>query len=760
MKRLSSSLVLFFILRIALPQTITYTESSTGLSYPGWEGGNTELEFADINKDGHVDFVTIGDHSSPGVSSSLHGIIVYFGDGTGAWTVHMEGNFGYGGIAVGDVNNDGHWDVGYGMHHDYSSNDFGNQLMEAALGDGTGMSWIPWDDGLATNGEDWGMFGTDFADVDVDGDLDIGSISFGCCSGVHVYLNNMDGTWTQSYGFLNGNSDNRFVFGDLNNDGYPDFIAAHASVAVQLGDGSGNFTNAGGSLPGPSYRGPSIGDIDNDGDRDLAFVTTNVEVWGWDQVQQIWVDYSGNLPAGGGYEEAQLCDMNADGYMDLAAFGNSLFTLWLGDGAGNWTQAATFNTPQNGDCKAFRVGGDVDHNGFPDIILVYEQGSWPSYQNHLKCYKESSVAENLTAFPVFPKGLEVFHQHSVQFIDWLSAVPGNADSWVKLEYSLNGLNGLWTIIGDSLPNSGRHQWNIPQANSSNCFLRITTYTASDEAVAITPQPFTILGNDILIADFTADSTYGEYPFAVQFTDLSSACAVTWEWDFDLDGTPDSFEQNPSWSYDVAGLYSVSLKISNGQTDTTAIKTDFIEVLHPAGAGFLADPLTGFAPLTVQFTSSNPGSNIWWEWDFDNDGAIDSYEENPQYIYANPGIFSVKLITGNGLSEDTKLMENYITVDEWTGMITSDKEKAMLKVIPNPVSNKGHVLFHLSEPSEIRLNILNTQGEKIFEWNPKSVYGRGFHSILLDFSTHGTPAGLYILEMETASGSRSVKFLVR
>ena len=36
------------------------------------------------------------------------GLLVYFGDGAGNWTLQMsEQSFGYGGVDVGDINNDG-----------------------------------------------------------------------------------------------------------------------------------------------------------------------------------------------------------------------------------------------------------------------------------------------------------------------------------------------------------------------------------------------------------------------------------------------------------------------------------------------------------------------------------------------------------------------------------------------------------------------------------------------------------------------------
>ncbi|NWG28555.1 MAG: VCBS repeat-containing protein, partial [Ignavibacteriaceae bacterium] len=264
-KILLLSLISFYTI---YPQYIpAYVESSGGLNNPFLEGGRTELELADIDGDGNLDIISVGDHGSPYINTGEHGVMVWRGNGTGAnWAVIQIGNFGYGGVAIGDVNNDGKLDVGYGIHHNYSGEDLGDQILEVALGNGFGNQWTPWDNGLATNGEDWGMFCTDFADVDCDGDLDIGANSFGCCAGVHIYLNNRNETWTQSFGFTGGNSSMDFVFGDVNNDGYPDFATAQQNGTVYINDGTGNFT-----LARSGYRyGPDLGDVDNDGTDELS----------------------------------------------------------------------------------------------------------------------------------------------------------------------------------------------------------------------------------------------------------------------------------------------------------------------------------------------------------------------------------------------------------------------------------------------------------------------------------------------------------
>ena len=72
------------------------------------------------------------------------------------------------------------------------------------------------------------------------------------------------------------------------------------------------------------------------------------------------------------------------------------------------------------------------------------------------------------------------------------------------------------------------------------------------------------------------------------------------------------------------------------------------------------------PLEVHFTDISISDPVYpilsWQWDFDNDGTIDSDEQNPVWIFSEPGDFTVRLITSNALNSDTLTLENLITVN--------------------------------------------------------------------------------------------------
>ena len=165
------------------------------------------------------------------------------------------------------------------------------------------------------------------------------------------------------------------------------------------------------------------------------------------------------------------------------------------------------------------------------------------------------------------------------------------------------------------------------------------------------------------AEFSADPLIGTVPLEVQFTDASIGDITSWEWDFENDGTIDSNEQNPLFTYSEIGVYSVSLTVTDGMTTDTEIKVDYIEVEVAVEADFTADPISGIAPLEVVFTSTSTGNITSWEWDFDNNGSIDSTEETPTYTYTDAGDYSVSLTVGDGVITDTETKIDFISVGD-------------------------------------------------------------------------------------------------
>lgn len=81
------------------------------------------------------------------------------------------------------------------------------------------------------------------------------------------------------------------------------------------------------------------------------------------------------------------------------------------------------------------------------------------------------------------------------------------------------------------------------------------------------------------------------------------------------------------------------------------------------AAFTADKTSGNAPLTVQFTDQSTNEPTSWAWDFNNDGTLDSTQQNPTYEYSAAGTYSVKLTVTNSAGSDEETKTDYITVTE-------------------------------------------------------------------------------------------------
>jgi len=77
------------------------------------------------------------------------------------------------------------------------------------------------------------------------------------------------------------------------------------------------------------------------------------------------------------------------------------------------------------------------------------------------------------------------------------------------------------------------------------------------------------------------------------------------------------------------------------------------------ANFIASPLSGCAPIVVQFTDQSTGNPTSWQWDLGNNTT--STLQNPSTTYINPGTYTITLTVTNADGSNTKTQVNYINV---------------------------------------------------------------------------------------------------
>lgn len=208
-----------------------------------------------------------------------------------------------------------------------------------------------------------------------------------------------------------------------------------------------------------------------------------------------------------------------------------------------------------------------------------------------------------------------------------------------------------TVSNTAVPSNSKTQTNLIVVNPG----------ATTAATTATTTPI------LPVALFTASPISGTAPLSVQFTDESTGSPTSWEWDFG-DGNENSTE-SPLYTYTTAGTYTVSLTATNGAGSNTSATTQNITVTSGAPvAAFSATPLSGEAPLTVQFTDASTGTPTSWEWTF-GDGTTGNVQ-NPSHVYASPGTYTASLIAVNGVGSSTNGPVQTITVNGATATETT------------------------------------------------------------------------------------------
>lgn len=328
-------------------------------------------------------------------------------------------------------------------------------------------------------------------------------------------------------------------------------------------------------------------------------------------------------------------DCNLDKY--FAAFVNSgSGKLWVADFGNSPGNAPSFPVmiPQtNGrGLKIFRSGGNYH-------ILSATNGSGYKFYNYrfgsnLLNTPQTIYADTMANL-VDPWALEIFEDSSSVFGFAPSFAPMSV-KWFKFPNICSGGSGFSTdpVSVQITAGSGGYQ-----------FVDLKITDSSGETFLYTDSVFV---NPIPNSAFsTGPACEGNI---VNFTDNSTvpAGAITnWEWDFG-DGSPLSFQQNPSHTFAVSGTYNVTLTTQSGPNcpSNTITQTVTISPLPIPDFNVPVTSCQGYS-LTLDDNSAAPGTttNTSWLWSFSDNNSSDTLQST-SHVFDSVGVFNISLTVTN------------------------------------------------------------------------------------------------------------------
>jgi PGF-pre-PGF domain-containing protein len=123
------------------------------------------------------------------------------------------------------------------------------------------------------------------------------------------------------------------------------------------------------------------------------------------------------------------------------------------------------------------------------------------------------------------------------------------------------------------------------------------------------------------------------------------------------GGTDAGTNATAFAPSVTGISTIRTTVDGQYVD--------VDVMVPVTARFTGTPVTGPAPLTVQFNdTSDCTTPLTWNWSFGNGdwfNTTDILQRNASYTYNNPGTYTVSLTIADAATSNTSTRTDYITV---------------------------------------------------------------------------------------------------
>ncbi len=425
-------------------------------------------------------------------------------------------------------------------------------------------------------------------------------------------------------------------FGDFNNDGYTDLYFCHydeGKMTCYLNNGDGTFQYTGTYTMEVCPHGSVVSDVNNDGNPDLIFANSDAGLTHGGPYEGISVffgngdgtfqPYQFYDPYGSFTYSVDAGDINNDGYRDLviASAGWDGFSILLNDGDGSFSEGNHYAGAR--EASVINLG-DFNGDGELDVALScggYGQG----YEVGIYLGNGDGTFQNRVSY---------------------ASPVSQGKPYCKGVFDLDNQNGPDLVFSIS------YNFYIMRNDGSGAF--------SFELVAQNFYPTSVCdrdndGNvDVFARKWseTAEDYTGEYIF----TNDGAGIFTPVDLSIDIDATE---------AY--AGNFGVNNAMGIGFSDQTSGSCGvYLQSGLPAlNADFTADNTNVIPGAVINFTDLSTGFPVLWEWDFENDGMIDSYEQNPSWTYSEPGVYTVmlRIYDAEGTEIDEEIKEDYITVEE-------------------------------------------------------------------------------------------------
>ena len=331
------------------------------LTAPG--GGGTSPNFiaaGDIDGDGNIDL--IADSNGPGNDPTT----ILWNDGSGNFSqgVSLTSGWGFGGVALGDMDGDGDLDVlrcNYFSNGVYFFRNNGDRTFEA---------------GIFYSGGG-GCVSVEFVDIDGDGDLDFVTVDkFG--GKIRPYRN-INALGFTSVGLFDCNPHPYGMdTGDVDHDGDMDIIVGNEesnTVTIVYNAGDGTFPTRQAFTVGERPVDVILEDLDSDGNLDAVATDWDALIGLGNTVSVLMGDGSGGFATRQTYttgvspSSVQSADLDGDGVLDLivACQVGDVLSLLKGNGDGTFDPAQTIDNGSNPQAVAL---ADFDSDGATDIAYI------------------------------------------------------------------------------------------------------------------------------------------------------------------------------------------------------------------------------------------------------------------------------------------------------------------------------------------------------------------------------------------------------